>query len=552
MFHSLQPRDATDSRKRARGEETSNGLFEPLARVVGRGHVFLDEPTLARYRASTTGVSQTVVAIVRPASAGEVQAVVRVARALGVPIYPISKGHNWGYGEANPPRSGAIVVDLSRMNRIVAVDAELGTATVEPGVTQADLYRYLEEHRLDLLVPTHGGGPDCSLVGNALERGYGLTPHSDHFLAVRSLEAVLADGRLYRSPLVEHGGAELGSAFKWGVGPYLDGLFSQGNLGIITRMTIALAPRPETTRAFLFWLRDDGDLQLAVEQMRTMLRDYPGALGSMNLMNARRVLSMLAPYPHERAAAGGVMTDADVRTLARAYHVSDWTGFGGLYGRRSVVAAAEREIRRRLKSFASRVVFFDRRQHDLASAVARRLPFRSERLDALLSKTDEALQLLEGKPSRAALPLAYWRQRRPMRERSLDPARDGCGLIWYAPLVPIKRAIVRRYVDMVREICPRHGIEPLITLTTVTDGCFDSTVPILFDPEEPGAPARAHECYSDLVRAGQRIGVVPYRVAASQMSAVVDPSACCWQMVASIKHALDPSELIAPGRYAPA
>ena len=89
----------------------------------------------------------------------------------------------------------------------------------EPGVTQQKLSDYLAAKGLQFLVPVTGAGPDCSLIGNALERGYGITPHADHFGAVTALEAVLPDGRLYRSALSELGGGAVDRAYKWGMGP---------------------------------------------------------------------------------------------------------------------------------------------------------------------------------------------------------------------------------------------------------------------------------------------------------------------------------------------
>jgi hypothetical protein len=50
---------------------------------------------------------------------------------------------------------------------------------------------------LPFLVPVTGAGPNCSLLGNALERGDGVVPHADHFGAVTALAAVLPDGEMY-------------------------------------------------------------------------------------------------------------------------------------------------------------------------------------------------------------------------------------------------------------------------------------------------------------------------------------------------------------------
>src|SRR5262249_56987597 len=121
-----------------------------------------------------------------------------------------------------------------------------------------------------------GAGPDCSIVGNALERGYGITPLTDHFGAVLSLEAVLPDGRLYRSSLAALGAEAADRVFKWGVGPYLDGLFAQSGFGIVTSMTIALARRPQAIRAVTVGLRSDDELPKAIGASRGVLRVCPG------------------------------------------------------------------------------------------------------------------------------------------------------------------------------------------------------------------------------------------------------------------------------------
>ena len=190
------------------------------------------------YGVCTTGIERVIAAALRPASLDDVRAIVEIAGDRAVPLYPISTGNNWGYGTANPARDGCVVVDLSGLGRIVEIDPDLGVVTVEPGVTQQKLSDYLDENNLPFLVPVTGAGPHCSLVGNALERGYGITPYADHFAAVTALEAVLADGRVYRSALSELGGKQADRAYKWGIGPYLDGLFAQSGFAI------ALPPPP--------------------------------------------------------------------------------------------------------------------------------------------------------------------------------------------------------------------------------------------------------------------------------------------------------------------
>lgn len=524
--------------------------------VLGEEWVLTDPVGIQPYHPSTILAQRDIPAVLRPGSGAEVATVVRIAGEHQIPLYPISAGHNWGYGSANPVTDGCVLVDLSRMRSIDDRDIELGVVTVEPGVTQQALRNFLDQRGQPFLVPVHGGGPQCSLVGNALERGYGITPYADHFAAVTALEAVLPDGTLYRSALTELGAATVDRTFKWGVGPYLDGLFSQANLGIVTRMSIALAPQPERIETFFFSVPDHAELTEIVVAIRDILRSVGTVTGSINLMNARRVLSMMTPYPTDQIGADCVLPDETVRAMAKHAQVMPWTGIGALYGTTKIVKAARSAIRRRLKGRARRLIFVTPRFVNRARRTLERLPGKGgQRVWTYVSTLDKSLKLIAGSPSEVALPLAYWKARHqpdPNRPQPLNPAADGCGLIWYSPLVPMTPERVRDYVEMVDRVCREHGIEPLITLTSLSERCFDSTVPLLFDREDTQAAKRAHRCYAALLSAGQTLGCVPYRASIESMpwfTGAADSSH--WQLVRRIKTALDPDGLIAPGRYCP-
>lgn len=519
---------------------------------LGDQSVLTGEAAQRIYGTCTTAVQRLIPAALRPASIEDVAAIVNIARDNVVPLYPISTGHNWGYGSANPGVSGCVIVDLSALNRIIAMDPEAGLVTVEPGVTQRDLFNYLKHDGHPFLVPVTGAGPNCSLMGNALERGYGITPYADHFAAVTALEAVLPDGSIYRSALSELGGETVDQAFKWGVGPHLDGLFAQGNFGIVTRMTIALAPRPERIEAFLFSIRADADLEAAVIAVRTVLRSVGGITGSINLMNARRVLAMATSYPRHRVGENGILPVNAIAELGRANRITVWTGLGALYGNAEVVKAARTAIRRILKPVVTRVAFFTPTSASSISRFTARVPLlRKSGIARKASMLDATLRLIAGEPSEIALPLAYWKSGvRPGASADMDPARDGCGLIWYPPLVPMKPELVRRYVDMIERVCSAHGIEPLITLTTLSDRCFDSSVPLLFDRNNPEEVSQAQRCYRALLEAGREQGFLPYRMAIDSMEFLTQSNVPFWDLVERIKSELDPSGIIAPGRYA--
>ena len=219
--------------------------------AVGKEWVFTSQEDTDLYRDAYSPFwgepeEKLVSAAVAPDTADQVQAVMRIANQYRIPIYPISTGKNLGYGGSAPVLSGSVVLDLKRMNRILEVDEKNAYALVEPGVSYFDLYRYIQEKGLKLWIdcPDPGWG---SVVGNALDRGGGYTNalYRNHFDAHCGLEVVLPDGELLRTGMGALPGAKTWQQYKSGFGPWIDGLFSQTSLGVVTKMGIWLMPEPE-------------------------------------------------------------------------------------------------------------------------------------------------------------------------------------------------------------------------------------------------------------------------------------------------------------------
>jgi 4-cresol dehydrogenase (hydroxylating) flavoprotein subunit len=517
--------------------------------LLGDAHVLAADAATRAYGSDTGAARRTLAGALRIRAAATLPEVMRIASQYQVCVYPISTGNNWGYGSALPARDGCVLLDLSGLQMILNFDAELGVVTLEPGVTQQMLADFLRDADHPFLVPVTGAGPHCSLVGNALERGYGITPHADHFAAVTDLHAVLADGSVYRSALHEAGGAELARLFKWGIGPYSAGLFSQSGFGIVTRMSIVLARRPECTQACLFQLKDDALLEPAVQAVHTLLGRLPGVLGGINLMNRHRVLAMTVPAP--ATGLSGRISPELIAQLAQHHQVAPWTGFASLYGTARTVAAAQRDMRQQLRGIASRMLFVTPQRANTLERLAHHVPGKlGARLQRMTQTLSRGLELVAGQPNETALALAYWRNpQAPPAQGPRNPARDGCGLLWYAPLVPMRAQRVRAYVDMVHRVTERHAVEPLITLTSLNDRLFDSTVPLLFDRQRSAAVAAAHSCHRALLEEGRAQGWFPYRVGVDQMAwlAALQPDALAFH--SRLQASLDPHGLLAPGRY---
>lgn len=510
--------------------------------VLGDAGVRIDPATLERFQQDTMCSPAYARVVIAPRCTEHVSACMVIARRYGVAVQPISTGHNWGYGTASTPGAHCVLMDLSGMDRILSFDEELSVVTLEPGVTQGALARYLQEHNLAFLTPVTGAGPTCSVLGNALERGFGITPHTDHFQAVLGLEAVLADGTLYRSPM------SLGVSapcFKWGVGPYLDGLFSQSGLGVVTQMSIALVRKPEVIQPFYFWVEEEQGLEAALAGIKRMLDLAPGQIGGINLMNRTRLLTMAS---EDTQVVG--MNEAQQRAAADALGLPAWMGVGSIYCQKAQHASLKRMISLELEAFASKSLFKTRGQLTSARRLLGYLPGGwSRRWQRTLDKMLQGIALMEGQPSEVALPLAYTAGAKPLPGAPLDPARDNCGLIWYAPILPLKTQPVADFLRAMERRCRQQQLPCPVTLTSLSSRAIDCTVPLLFDRTDAPASNRAHECYRQLFAQGKALGVLPYRVPARFMYLLTDAQGPAWQLGARLKAALDPDNLLSPGRY---
>lgn len=230
---------------------TFAAAVQEFASVVGKDWVFTSDEDLDLYRDAYSPLKgqpdeRIASAAVAPDSAEQVQAVVRIANRHGIPLYTISTGKNLGYGGSAPAYSGSVVLDLKRMNRIIEVNDRNHFAIVEPGVSYFDLYNYIKEKGLKVWIdcPDPGWG---SLVGNALDHGVGATAgrFRNHFDAHCGMEVVLANGEIMRTGMGALPNSKTWAEFKSGFGPIIDGIFSQSNFGVVTKMGFWLMPEPE-------------------------------------------------------------------------------------------------------------------------------------------------------------------------------------------------------------------------------------------------------------------------------------------------------------------
>jgi 4-cresol dehydrogenase (hydroxylating) flavoprotein subunit len=513
--------------------------------AIGAANVSIEPSDLVRSGIATFQTHSTVAAILRPGNREDVQQCVRIANRFRVALYPVSAGKNWGYGSRSPVRD-AVLLDLGRLNRILELNEDLAYVTLEPGVTQRQLHEHLNARGSRLWMDATGASPESSIIGNTLERGFGHTPMGDHVNHVSGFEVVLPSGDYIETGFgrFEHSSATAVS--KWGVGPALDGLFAQSNLGIVTRMTVWLMPAPERYCAFFF--QSDRDIADIVDALRPLRVD--GTLRSVaHIGNDYKVLSSSGQYPWTETGGRTPLSREMMARLRSTLRIGRWNGSGGLYGTRGQVREAQAALRRALSRVVSRLTFVDDRTVRWFRRIERPYSVLTRRTDLsrALRVVPPLLDLLKGTPTKEFLASAYWRKKTvPPADPDLD--RDKCGLLWASPVAPNIGRDVKAMADIAEDTALHHGFEPLISVSLITERSTTTTISLTYDRDVPGEDARAMACYRDMLEKLIVRGYPPYRLntAAMDFAALTGSYGAT---VRAIKNALDPNGILAPGRY---
>jgi glycolate oxidase subunit GlcD len=218
-------------------------LIDSLRAIVGAAHCLAERDELIPYECDgLTLHGETPSAVVLPRDTDEVARVVRACRRFGVPFVP--RGAGTGLSGGAIAMEGGVVIECSRLDRVLAVHLEDRIAVVQPGLLNAALSKVVAPHGL-FYAPDPSSQNACTIGGNVGENSggphtlkYGTTTH--HVLA---LQMVMPDGEIVR----------IGSPTGWNAGPDLVGAVvgSEGTLGIVTEITVRLVPIPESVETLL-------------------------------------------------------------------------------------------------------------------------------------------------------------------------------------------------------------------------------------------------------------------------------------------------------------
>ncbi len=453
-------------------------------------------------------------AAVAPETVEEIQAIVRLANEHRTPIWPVSRGKNLGYGAAAPRMPGSIVLDLGRMRKVHEIDDKLGYCVVEPGVSFFDLYDEIQrgQHPLWMSVPGNAWG---SVLGNALDHGIGYTPYGQHALNLCGMEVVLPQGDLVRTGMGAMANNKASHLFPFGFGPSWDQMFTQSNMGVVTKAGMWLMPAPESSLSLTIDIPNEEDIGWVIDTLAPLkisgLIDQsifvPSWLGKIVLKGQRR----------DFWDKPGAMPEWRVQELLKEHNLGYWQVSVRLYGQESVIKAKADIVK---KAFDGKV-----NSPWIEDWWHQGMPVNS--MDPTM-----------GVPSAVALQMGDWVGGRGAH-------------MGFSPVVPATSEHVMRQLKRSRERIAEFDVDFYASFTI--GGRFANNINMLmYDRDDEQGVANIRALFNALIEDANEAGYGEYRTHLGWM----DPVAATFdfndhamrRLNETVKDALDPNGILAPGK----
>jgi 4-cresol dehydrogenase (hydroxylating) len=324
-----------------------------------------------------------------------------------------------------------------------------------------------------------------------------------------SLEVVLPDGRIVHTGFERFGETPLSTLSSMPAGAYLDGLFTQSNLGVLTRATLWLARRPQHLQ-FIHARIPEAGLAAFVDSLQRLIHDLGNHACTFSLWN-------------------GYKLNARKDAASREHSPDTWYSNGCLYAPSVFMAKAQRKLAlQALEETSALLEVFDESS----------LPGMRERLGLFL-----------GMPNNDNVRSLYMEKPFAVSDGDFDPNRDRCGAIWLCPEIPFDGVTVANVIGSCEKIMRSSGYDPVIGMSALTPRTLRIFISIFYDRDKSGEDDRAMRCNDQLLEALSAAGMFPFRLGVHSMHAANQAAGACWDLIRQIKESLDPNHILSPGRY---
>jgi len=337
-------------------------LKDRLAEIVGRDNIIDDPFLLESYAKDYSFVSGRAPSlVVYPQNKDQVQKIVRIANEIKMPIVPVSSGPPRFHGDTVPCKGG-IIVDFSKMKRIIKIDPINRYVIIEPGVTYGELIPELRKHGLRLNIPLLPRASK-SVVTSRLEREPVLIPkyQYDYLDPLLTLEVIFGTGDEFRTGSASGPGPlEILKADKvnpWGPGSidffrFLSG--AQGTMGLVTWATIKVEVLPSLKNLYFIPVKSAREIvppidallrKRVVDECLVLNNAFMAAILADNHVDYEKLRADLPPWvvlvclagyqrrPEERIA----VMEKYLKEICTSIGVQAYTSLPGAEGRESRV-----------------------------------------------------------------------------------------------------------------------------------------------------------------------------------------------------------------------
>ena len=493
---------------------------QEMRAVVGKQWVVSEDgPALRSYRDAFSPEEDDVFlpsAVVAPDGIEQIQKILKIANDYRVPLWTISSGKNFAYGGPAPRKAGHVVLDLKRMNRILEVNEEFGYALVEPGVTYFQLYEYIQKKGYKLWIDPAAPGWG-SVLGNTLEHGVGYTPYGDHYMMHCGMEVVLADGTVLRTGQGSLPDTQCWQLFQYGFGPVLDGIFTQSNFGIVTKMGMWLMPEPPGYMPFMITYERDEDLHAITEAVRPLKVNMliPNGAFTVGLLWEASIKTTRAQYgdPKKR------LPDSALKKIMSDHKLGMWNFYAALYGPKPMMDNTFKVVREALGGIPGAKFYFDGDRKGDPS-------------------WDYRVKLMRGIPNMTEFNMTNW--------------VGGSGAhVDFSPISPTRGDDAVKQYELIKTRAHEYDFD-YIGEFAVGWRDMHHVFSLTFDRADADQRRRARELFNVLIDDAAKAGYGEYRTHLAFMDKIAGTynwnDGALWKLHHKLKDALDPNGILAPGK----